>query len=584
MAKLLYVEPGDEIPDLIDRIRRAEADRDLVFVVPPDARVLHSPLELRLLMQYARGFQKRVAVVSGDPQVQGQAIRAGFPTFASLARLEQGAALRAVPEVAAAPAAEEAAELAPAKVRGRTKPPPGAKAEPTQLATRRPAELLAAGGAGAAGWWAPMKGLWGSQHRAITLATAGVIVLLVIVLFALPSATVTLGVQAHRLVDNATIQGNDGPQSGNTLDQVSTQALQTQTFSQSFKLTPSGTQSLPPVPATGGLEFCWSGPNPNLTLSFSGQAPEFEDNSSGNAGFTTTSAGQNQTVALPQCGGSTYSDPVAVQGDANTVGTQGNVDPGGSWNWTNYSSSGCVSPPPAGSACVNNVNRVQITNQQAMSGGKDATTQSVFSTSDATAAQQKMQQIDTKLTQKADQQLKRLAGKSVLAVDKNGKGIVVTATNPTLPTGCNTSASAPCPAAQAETLTVTVSAVASAYNPAAVRSAILRDLRSKVPKDAELLANPQLGQPKVLAAGAGGTVTLSSKAIGYWAPKLDLGPLQSQLGSRGNGSARAFLLRHLPRGSTVSISESPIPWPWLPILSGRIHLVRESLTQGTGSG
>src|SRR5487761_1463449 len=111
MAKLLYVEPNDEITDLVDRIRRAEGDRDLVFVVPPDGRVLRSPLDMRLLMQYTRGFQKRIAIVSGDPQVQAQAIRTGFPTFASLARLEQGAPLRGVPEAAAAapPAAAVAA-------------------------------------------------------------------------------------------------------------------------------------------------------------------------------------------------------------------------------------------------------------------------------------------------------------------------------------------------------------------------------------------------------------------------------------------------------------------------------------------
>ncbi|MGC2207057.1 MAG: hypothetical protein WA724_04300, partial [Candidatus Dormiibacterota bacterium] len=101
MAKLLYVEPSDEITDLSDRIRRAGADRDLVFVVPPDGHVLRTPLDMRLLMQYTRGFQKRIAVVSGDPQIQTLAIRTGFPTFASLARLEQGAPLRGVPDATA---------------------------------------------------------------------------------------------------------------------------------------------------------------------------------------------------------------------------------------------------------------------------------------------------------------------------------------------------------------------------------------------------------------------------------------------------------------------------------------------------
>ncbi|MGA9774940.1 MAG: hypothetical protein WBU92_03355, partial [Candidatus Dormiibacterota bacterium] len=81
MSKLLYVEPTDEITDLVDRIRRAEGERDLVFVVPPDGRALRSSLDLQLLLQYTRGFQKRVAIVSGDRQIQALSIRAGFPTF-----------------------------------------------------------------------------------------------------------------------------------------------------------------------------------------------------------------------------------------------------------------------------------------------------------------------------------------------------------------------------------------------------------------------------------------------------------------------------------------------------------------------
>ena len=139
MAKLLYVEPNDQITDLVDRIRRAEGERDLVFVVPPQGHVLRSPLDMRLLMQYTRGFQKRIAIVSGDPQIQALAMRTGFPTFPSLARLEQGAPLRGVPDITAAAAATTAA----------------AGAAPTRaLARRSPATLVTATEGGAAGgWW-----------------------------------------------------------------------------------------------------------------------------------------------------------------------------------------------------------------------------------------------------------------------------------------------------------------------------------------------------------------------------------------------------------------------------------------------
>jgi len=577
MAKLLYVEPNDEITDLVDRIRRAEGDRDLVFVVPPDGKVLRSPLDMRLLMQYTRGFQKRIAIVTGDPQIQGLAIRTGFPTFASLATLEQGAPLRGVPEVPAATAAAAAVVAAPVVS--------GEDAPTTELAKRGPSALLAAGTGGAAGWWTRLHEMWDSQQgrqRLLVIGSAVVLVVLLLLLFVFPSATITLGVRAHRLADTATIQGTTGSGSGPTLDQISTEALQSNTFTQNFTATPSGTQSLPPVPATGDLEFCWSGPATNLTLSFQGNAPAFADTTTSGIGFTTTTGGEGQSVALPNC--PTYSSGVAVQADANTVGTQGNVGSGAGWSWTNYPGSGCVSSGPG--VCNNNANNLHITNSSAMTGGKGATTQSVFSTSDAAAATQKQQTVDTNLTKKAKKQLRRLAAqdKSVIAETAGGTGIVVTVNNPTLPTGCNTSASTPCPAATTETLTVTLTAAATAYSPAAAKAAVLKDLKSKVPSNGELLADPDLGNPRVVSAGAGGTVTLASHAVGYWAPQLDLKTFQGKLSFMSPGAAKTYLLGHLPGSSTVTISQSPFGLPWLPLFSGNIHLVRVSLTQGRTSG
>ncbi len=578
MAKLLYVEPNDEITDLVDRIRRAQGDRDLVFVVPPEGRVLRSALDMRLLMQYTRGFQKRIAIVSGDAQVQGLAIRTGFPTFASLARLEQGAQLRAVPDVAAV-AAAGAATKAAADALEATEPPQ------TQLAKRGPSALIAASAGGATGWWVRAKEFWNSQgdrSRLVAVSAAVVVALFLLFLF-LPSATITLGVKAHRLNDTATIQGTTAPNSGHTLDQISTEALQSQTFTRTFNITPSGTQSLPPVPATGDLEFCLkSGGGSTTTLSFQGNAPDFQDSSTSGVDFTTTTGGEGQTVSpLPACS-TGYSAGVAVQADANTVGTQGNVAASNTWTWANASSTECVSSLPG--TCDTPAPALTITNQSATTGGTNATTQSVFSTSDAAAALQQQNTLDTSLTTKAENQLKKLAGSSVVAENSAGSGITVTVTNPTLPTGCNTSASSPCPAATAQTLTVSVSAAATAYSPSAAKAAVLQDLKSKVPADSELLADPDLGNLKVVSAGAGGDVTLTSRAVGYWAPTLNLTPFQSKLAFMSPGAARTYLLSQLPGASTVSISQFPFGLPWLPLLSGNIHLKRVSLSQRNTSG
>jgi hypothetical protein len=574
MAKLLYVEPSDEITDLVDRIRRSGTDRDLVFVVPPDGHVLRTPLDMRLLMQYTRGFQKRIAIVSGDPQIQTLAIRTGFPTFASLARLEQGAPLRGVPDATEAGAAVAAG----AATRGGK---PGAD---SSAVARRNTSAIAAGGAavvagGVAGWWARIRTWWGGQNgKGLKYGVGGGVValLLILLLFILPTATVTIGVQAHKLVDTATIQGNDGSQSGQTLDQIPTQALQTGNFTQNFTITPSGTQALPPVPATGTMQVCGTQKGalaPPWTLTFTG-SPSFV--ASPSVVFTTTSSSENGSYVVQSC--PTTVD-IPVQAAAATVGTAGNVGAGQSWSWNG--SGGEVDGVTDGS----HVNW-SLTNAAAMTEGTNATTQSVFSASDVSAAQAQQQTIDTNLTQKANKQLKHLAAqdKGVLAQNPSGTGITVTVTNPTLPTGCNTSASTPCPAGSSQTLTVTVTAAGTSYSPSAARAAVLQDLKSKIPSGSELLADPKIGKLVVVSAGAGGTVTLTSRAVGYWAPKLDLAPFRSKLVFMGPGSARTYLLSQLPGASTVAIKQSPYGLPWLPLFSGDIHMVRVSLAEAHTSG
>jgi hypothetical protein len=579
MAKLLYVEPSDEITDLVDRIRRSGADRDLVFVVPPEGHVLRTPLDMRLLMQYTRGFQKRIAIVSGDPQIQTLAIRTGFPTFASLARLEQGAPLRGVPDPSAAAAAPVAAEAA---TRG------GKTGAGSTAVARRNTSAVAAGGAaviagGVAGWWDRFRAWWGAQSsKGLKYGVAGgvVAIVLILLLFILPSATVTIGVRAHKLVDTATIQGNDGSQSGQTLDQIPTQALQTGNFSQTFTITPSGTQALPPVPAAGTIQICGTAKPPHgingpWTLTFSG-SPSFVDSPS--VVFTTTSSSENGTFTVPPCSTGTVGIP--AQAAASTVGTQGNVSAGQTWSWDGSGGQIDNAPPPA-----NEVSWT-LTNPTAMTGGANATTQSVFSTSDVAAAQAQQQTIDINLTQKANKQLRHLASqdKGVLAQNAAGSGIDVTVTNPTLPTGCNTTASTPCPAGSSQTLTVTVTAAGTSYSPAAARAAVLNDLKSKIPSGSELLADARVGKLVVVSAGAGGTVTLTSRAVGYWAPKLDLAPFRSKLVFMGPGSAKTYLLSQLPGASTVAIKQSPYGLPWLPLFSGNIHMVRVSLAEAHTSG
>jgi hypothetical protein len=572
MSKLLYVEPTDEITDLVDRIRRAEGDRDLVFVVPPDGRALHSSLDLQLLLQYTRGFQKRVSIVSGDARVQALAIRAGFPTFTTLSQLEQGVSLRSAPTAAAVAAGTALAAAAPPEAPPASAPSGGLiRRTPSQLVARpeepsRPSRWSS--------WWHSPRG----RNWMIGSGAAVFVIGLLAVLFLLPSATILVGVQSHQINDAVTIQGTLSGQASGVLDVIPTEALLTPAATQTFTVSPSGTQVLPPTPATGSLYLCYTGGGGgggSISLSFAGSGAEFQvSGGSGNVGFTPTSSGANGTYTVQHCQGGqgassqTSTPPLPVQADSNSLGSQGNVAAGQQWNWTNASSTACIDgicPPFSGSFPFS----FSLANPSPMTGGQDSKTQQVFTSSDISSAQQQEQQIDSTLTSQVEKTLKTMAGHDVIAQDSSGNGIQLTVTNPTLPTVGQ--------AGQTQTLTVSVTAAASAYSTSAARAAVLQDLKSKVPTDGELLAHPDLGTVQVVAAGPGGTLTLSSNAVGYWAPKVDLAPYRTRVTFMNPGSARTYLLAQLPGASSVIIRQSPFSLPWLPLLSGRIQIERVSL-------
>jgi len=591
MSKLLYVEPTDEITDLVDRIRRSEGERDLVFVVPPDGRVLRSGLDHQLLMQYTRGFQKRVGIVSPDPQIQALAMRTGFPTFPSISRMEQGLPLTSAPSLVAA--AQGEAALAPTNVQSAATavlaPPPTAPGNGA-LAKRSPATMVApaavAAGAGRH-WWQSAT----ARNWTIGGGAAVFVIGVLAVLLLLPTATITVGVKSHQITDAVTIQGSTAGGSGNVLDVIPVQALLTPTQTQSFSVSPSGTQVLPPTAATGSLYLCYTGNKhiqPPIQLTFpagTSVTPEFSDNSgSGNLGFTTTSSDSGPVFSIQPCSGNgpgpqTSSPALPVQADSSSLGTQGNVGAGQNWFWSpsNMSQSACVSSSGDPGGCDLSGGGSQVTlslaNPGAMSGGQNSTTQSIFTSSDVSSAQQQEQQISASLTSKVEQDLKTLAGPSnVIAQDSSGNGIQLTVKDPTLP--------AVGQVGQQETLTVSASAAATAYSPAAAKSAVLADLRSKVPTDGELLANYKLGKISVASAGPGGSLTLSANAVGYWAPKIDLAPYRSKVTFMSPGAARSYLVAQLPGASTVTVHQSPFGLPWLPLMSSRIQIVRKSVTGG----
>src|SRR5262245_18568943 len=76
-ADPIQVEAEDEVPAIIERIRRSSAD-EVHLVLPLQGRFGQSRFEFQLLRQYCTRLGKRVAIASADPVVQRLAEESGF--------------------------------------------------------------------------------------------------------------------------------------------------------------------------------------------------------------------------------------------------------------------------------------------------------------------------------------------------------------------------------------------------------------------------------------------------------------------------------------------------------------------------
>ena len=79
----IYVETEEEIPELVERLRRYQGD-DTMLVLPLRSRIGQSRFNFQLLRNYAAGMGKRVTVVCDDPAVQKMASESGFTVFGAV--------------------------------------------------------------------------------------------------------------------------------------------------------------------------------------------------------------------------------------------------------------------------------------------------------------------------------------------------------------------------------------------------------------------------------------------------------------------------------------------------------------------
>ena len=79
----IYVETEEEIPELVERLRRYHGE-DTMVVLPMRSRIGQSRFNFQLLRNYSARLGKRVTVVCDDPAVQRMASESGFPVFGAV--------------------------------------------------------------------------------------------------------------------------------------------------------------------------------------------------------------------------------------------------------------------------------------------------------------------------------------------------------------------------------------------------------------------------------------------------------------------------------------------------------------------
>ena len=322
MAKMLYVDPDEEITELVERIRAAGDDPDLVFIFPSHARVLLSPLNLRLLQQYSRSNLKSTAIVTGDPRVQGLAREAGFATYASVQAYERGVQVM-VPTtgaangdgVAAGAAADLAAEALDDDTWADPVPPP------LPPGAHRPR-----GGA-------PRPSL-GQDRRRLYMVAGGIFVVGFLLLFLVaPSAKVTITLKATPVELTKQIQGTSDPSSAQGPDRVLTKAV-TDDENQQFDAKPTGQKQIQAVAASGGIVLTTDEPFPFCASNGFPRGTEFSTGGGKPVKFVvsadTTNTPDGQYCVPAATGGAPVSSSPPIPVTAEATGAAGTSPPAAS--------------------------------------------------------------------------------------------------------------------------------------------------------------------------------------------------------------------------------------------------------------
>jgi hypothetical protein len=462
----------------------------------------------------------------------------------------QWTALSDIPDDADGPVSPWAgarAALAPAATAGMISAPPAAPAPPAVSPPPPPKT--------------------GPSRRVIYGAVVGLLALGVILFLLLgTSATVTLTVAEPPLTVSPTIQGTRSTAQAGQPNYILSKQI-TDTASQTFQATPTGSQPVPAVAATGVVVLSATGQGPCADGCTFTLEPTYQFETATTPSVVFGVSGQTG-VTVPAGGGPSSAIPVT----ALTTGTIGNV-PAGAITL-------CPSTSAGGDWCTSL--DLKATNTAAATGGVDGGSQTVASASDIANWQEQLGQMEEQLGNKAGSDLSAKAGQEKVAVDPNGGGRTITYTvSPSTfpPATANT-------VMTAETVTVTMTAQETLYNPADLNAVVLKDLQasSNLPAGDSLVPSQlQLNNVQIIQAGSDGSFALSVSGVDYYHGKVNLSQLASQLSGRTPGSVQGIVQQAIPNVRGVTVDETPIGFLFMPFSGSSIHIVETFVTGGSGS-
>lgn len=517
MAEEILVQNGEDVTDVLERLRAHRAG-EILLVVPPGAALAGSRFNFQLLSLQAGEHGQRLIVGSEDERVLALAAGAGLATRAGDRAQAMVAPALAPPADAIGPVPpfeeleEDDEDFDGAETTGAAWPHRGpmygARSGPW-----RPEQFMASGS---------RRLLTGERRRLISYGAAAAILLIgiVAVVVLVPSATITLTTSSQEFSSQVDLTAQPGSAANGI--SVRTQTAQKQ-VSGTFQAT--GAKNTPGAKASG-------------TIQYQNQCPLGLQISQG-AVLTSQSGvafAQQQAVTVDK--NQTQTVPVQAQSD----GANGNV---AADQITSLQNAGIYA------SCL------KITNPQPTTGGKDAKHQTVITQQDLTGAQAQLQQ-------QAQQSVQSQLAADVRSGEKQSDQNPVQFGSPQFtadhPDGSEV---------DHFDATLTLKGTSAYYRPAQVSSAFRAQLRSRVPSGRQLTPNYFVAQYQA-TAGTGGSVEFKGQATGRIAPRLDLNAIQRHLAGSSTGSARAYL--HSLPVSSVSISQSPFPFPMLPLLKSRISV------------